>query len=272
MDLGATAVAATHSTARHEVLHAYQMAEDAFAIGNLSESVKFARQALQQAPTFAPAHLLLSTIAFSGQLRLAVRDLLRASEHATRQPATLIAAIALRLISLGETGAALKTINDMDTASIQESSVLFDLAQQLTLLEQHGVALQFLEEVESRGGETFLTAYFRGNAMKFMGRMDDAERAFERSIALKSEYCHSHWALAFLGRVAGAARRANRIQALITGGVPTDADRCYLEYAQYRELEMLGDDVAAWNSLEHGFRSKRRTIRHDVATETKLLT
>ena len=248
-----------------------KQAERALHQGDAGTAVRLARQILASAPQHAPAHLLLSNVAMTGrQMRLATRDALRALDDIAQQPAPLMAAIALRLISIGEYGRAFDVIRGVDLDAPLPPSVLFDFSQQLTLLEQHELALRFLDAVEQRGGETFSTAYFRGNAMKFMGRMDEADAAFERSIALKPDYIHSHWALAFLGRKDGAAQRVDRIRSLLGASTLPDRDRCYLDYALYRELEMLGDDAAAWQALEHGFRAKRRSLQHDAAAETAL--
>lgn len=248
-----------------------KQAERALQQGDVNTAVRNARQILAAAPEHAPAHLLLSNIAMFGRkMQLATRDALRAAEVVHRQPAPLAAAITLRLISLGEYGRAFDIIRGIDLTRPLPASVLFDFSQQLTLLEQHELGLQFLDVVEQRGGESFSTAYFRGNAMKFMGRMDEAEAAFERSIALKPDYAHAHWALAFLGRKDGAERRTERIRTLLAQGPASDADRCYLDYALYRELEMLGDDAAAWAALAQGFRAKRRSLQHDAGAETAL--
>ncbi|HWT16317.1 MAG TPA: sulfotransferase [Patescibacteria group bacterium] len=246
-------------------------AERALREGDANTAVTTARQILAISPQHAPAHLLLSNIAMLGrQMQLATRDALRALDALPDQPAPMAAAIALRLVSLGEYGRAFEVIRGIDLDAPNPASVLFDFSQQLTLLEQHELALRFLDVAESRGSETFSTAYFRGNAMKFMGRMDEAEAAFERSIQLKPDYVHSHWALAFLGRKSGAERRVARLRGLAGRDDLPGRDRCYLDYALYRELEMLEDDEAAWTALEHGFRAKRRGIQHDAGAETAL--
>ncbi|HQW80746.1 MAG TPA: sulfotransferase [Pseudomonadota bacterium] len=248
-----------------------KQAERALQQGDANTAVRNAREILAAAPEYAPAHLLLSNIAMFGRkMRLATRDAMRAADVMHRQPAPLTAAIALRLISIGEYGRAYDEIRAVDLERPFPPSILFDFSQQLTLLEQHELALRFLDVVEKRGGETFSTAYFRGNAMKFMGHMEAAHVAFERSIALKPDYVHSHWALAFLGQSAGSAQRVERIRALIDHGSIPDRDRCYLDYALYRELELLGDDEAAWAALAQGCLAKRRTIQHDAAAESAL--
>lgn len=248
-----------------------KQAERALQQGDAGTAVRLARQILASAPHYAPACLLLSGIAMSGrQMRLATRDALRALDGIAEQQPPMMAAISLRLISIGEYGRAFDVIRGVDLEQPLANSVLFDFSQQLTLIDQHEPAMHLLDVIERRGGETYATAYFRGNAMKFMGRMDEAEVAFERSIALKPDYIHSHWALAFLGRKAGAAARVDRIRALIDASTLADRDRCYLDYALYRELEMLGDDEAAWQALEHGFHAKRRGLQHDAAAETAL--
>ena len=246
-------------------------AEHAFNAGDINTVVRNARQILAAEPEHAPAHLMLAGVAMMGrQLRIATRDALRATAAMHQQPMRFVAAVALRLISVGEYGIAYDIMRRIDAATPMNTRVLFDFAQQLTLLDQHELAVQFLDRAIAQGGDNHSTAYFRGNAMKFMGRMDEAEAAFEHSIALKPDYAHAHWALAFLGRKNGAEQRVDRLRALIGQTSASDPDHCYLDYALYRELEMLGDDEAAWQSLERGFRGKRRSIQHDAGAETAL--
>jgi tetratricopeptide (TPR) repeat protein len=251
-----------------QVLQLQRQAEQAFKAGKLAVAVQHAREALALSPGAVPAHLLLSSVAMiGGQYRLAVRDVLRAAEHASGQPLPLQAAVGLRLITAGEYGAAHDLIRAVGPDADAPASVLFDFAQQLTLLDQHELALEFLDRVERQGGENHSTAYFRGNAMKFMGRMDEAAEAYENSLRHKPDYVHSHWALAFLGRKDGAEQRAARLRDQLAAAKHADADLCYLAYALYRELEALGDDAGAWQPLETGFRAKRRTLQHDAARE-----
>lgn len=248
-----------------------KQAEQAFNAGDINTVVRKAKEILAAQPEHAPAHLMLAGIAMTGrQLRMATRDALRAAATMHRQPMRFVAAVALRLISVGECGVAFDIMRRIDPTTPMSTRVLFDFAQQLTLLDQHELAVQFLDRAVAQGGDNHSTAYFIGNAMKFMGRMDEAEAAFERSIARKPDYAHAHWALAFLGRRAGAEQRAARLRALVARVAATDADRCYLDYALYRELEMLGDDEGAWQSLERGCRAKRRLVQYDANAETAL--
>lgn len=249
-----------------------RQAEAAFKSGKLAVAVQHARAALALSPGAVPAHLLLSSVAMlGGQYRLAVRDVLRAADSVAGHPLPLVAAVGLRLITAGEYGAAYDLIRGVDANQPAPVSVWFDLAQQLTLLDQHELALEFLDRVEAQGGENHSSAYFRGNAMKFMGRMDEAATAYETSIRLKPDYVHSHWALAFMGRKDGADMRAERVRKLLAAPGLGDGDRCYLAYALYRELEAVGDDEEAWRALESGFRAKRRTLQHDSKTETAMI-
>lgn len=246
-------------------------AESAYTRGDLPNAVRLARAVLASAPNYAPAHLLLAGIALAGrQLRLATRDALRALDHAHGQPIRFVSALILRLISVGEYGAAFDALRRIDRSQPIPPRVLFDLSQQLTLLEQHEAALEWLALAVQRGGDSHATAYFRGNAFKFMGRMAEAETAFEDSIRMKPDYAYAHWALAFLGRKAGGESRVARLRDLIASTALPDGDRCYLDYALYRELEMLGDDAGAWSAVSQGAAAKRRTIVHDAAAESAL--
>jgi len=78
-------------------------AEHAFNAGDINTVVRNARQILAAQPEHAPAHLMLAGVAMMGrQLRMATRDALRATAAMYQQPMRFVAAVTLRLISVGE--------------------------------------------------------------------------------------------------------------------------------------------------------------------------
>lgn len=204
------------------------------------------------------------------QMRLSTRDAIRATSLPSGHPPEWATEVSSRLIVLGEGGRAATLIDRLMQCETLNSKVLFDLARQLASLDQHGVALAVLDRIESGSGTTFASAFLRGNALRYLGQMDAAEQCLEQCIALNPTFTHAYRALAQSGSQEGAARRAERIRALLAKTALPDSERCYLDYALFRELELLGEWDAAWAALKRGFDAKRRSIQHDAIRETAL--
>jgi tetratricopeptide (TPR) repeat protein len=112
--------------------------------------------------------------------------------------------------------------------------------------------------------------YLRGNTLKFLGRLDEAALEYEKSLAISPDFAYAHWAQAFLGPSADTGSRLDRLRHSLAAMPTTHPDRPYLHYAMYKELENVGDDAGAWQSLKRGFRRKRAQLDFDAGAETHL--
>lgn len=248
-----------------------QQAERAFAQKDARVALDVVRQVLAAAPEHVPAHVLASRVTLLGRrMRLATHHALAALDLARNAKPGLLASISQRLVAVGEYASAHAALCRILDSSDAPTPVLFECSQQLGLIGCHEQALAALDCAVARGGDTPATAHFRGNYLKFMGQFAAAEAAFERSIDIDPGYSLSHWSLAFLGLTSGAEQRANRVRDLLTRSSVGDLDRCFLEYALFRELETAGDTDGAWRALAAGFRRKRSLVRHDRDRETSL--
>ena len=215
------------------------------------------------------AHLMLANISSSlGMHQLATAHALRAAQRMGRQTLKHVAAVALKLISVGEYGSAVTLVRKIDPDRVPSPSSLAEFSQQLSLLEQHDDALRYMDAAISQGLDSDWVHYVHGNYLKFVGRLDAAADAYERSLALNPDFSFSHHALAYLGRGGGSMSRVDRIRKSILSVGPGFRDAAYLQYALFKELDDLGDTTSAWSALESGFRDKRGHVNHSAREET----
>jgi tetratricopeptide (TPR) repeat protein len=247
------------------------LAQQAFQAGRLQAAREAGERVVALEPTHSGAQLLLSNLASSeGRHRDATRHALAAAQRMGRQPLTHVAAVALKLISVGEYEAAATLARKVDPARVPAPSSLAEFSQQLSLLEQHDDALRYLETAMRLGLDGDWVHYIHGNYLKFVGRMDEALAAYERSLAMNPQQALSHYAIATTAGKQGRGERIDRLGVAIARAGAGFRDLPYLHYALFRELDAAGDTAAAWPALEAGFRGKRRQISHDASEETAI--
>ena len=222
-------------------------------------------------PSHSGAHLMLANISSSvGMHQLATAHALHAAQRMGKQTLKHVAAVALKLISVGEYGSAVTLIRKIDPIQVPSPSSLAEFSQQLSLLEQHDDALRYMDAALSQGLDSDWVHYVHGNYLKFVGRLDAALEAYERSLALNPDFAFSHHALAYLGRGGGSMARVDRIRKAMRSVGPGFRDMAYLQYALFKELDDLGDTAAAWSALESGFIDKRMRVNHSSREETAI--
>ncbi len=226
---------------------------------------------LTRAPLDSRAHLMLANIASQqGKQRLASEHSLAAAAKMGRQSLQHVAAVALKLISVGEYQASVNLIRKIDPAATPAPSSLAEFSQQLSLLEQHQDALRYLDAAIGAGLETDWARYLRGNTLKFLGRLDEAAEEYEKSLAINPVYCYAHHALAYLDVGGHFERRIDRLNRALGNTRINSQERVYLHYALFKELDGVGDTVRAWQALEAGHKGKRHSIEFDPREETVL--
>lgn len=249
----------------------WQSAQSLFQAGNLAAASGQCLQLIRDFPLHSGANLMLADIASAnGQHRLATSHALRAAQKMGPQTLQHLAAVSLRLISVGEYDAARKLVLKLNPAAVPVPSSVAEFAQQLSLLEQQEDALRFLEVALGQGLQGDWAHYVHGNLLKFVGKLGQAADAYERSLSRNPDYAFAHHALAYLGQADSHGRRVDRIRSSLAR-VPRDfRDMAYLQYALFKELDAVGDLGAAWAALEAGFRDKQMQVGHDAHEETRI--
>ncbi|MFT3805762.1 tetratricopeptide repeat-containing sulfotransferase family protein [Arenimonas sp.] len=251
---------------------AWQQAERAYNAGDFDAALRAGERVLDKEPLHSPAHLMLANLrSHRDEYRLSTRHALQAAEKMGVQSLQHIAAVTLRLITVGEYERAFAVIRKIDPRAVKAPPFLVEFAQQLSLIEQHEDALRYLDAAISYGIQADSVGYIRGNYLKFLGRLDEAAAEYERALAINPNFAYAHWALAYLGAGGDPAPRIDRIRRTLAATADDHPDRAYLQYALFRELDGIDATREAWQALAAGAASKRRRVEYDAAAETALL-
>ena len=211
------------------------------------------------------AWLALSAIAQrNGDFRDSVRTA-RSAVPSWKQSGSqqFITELSMRLLVLGEYKEARDLISSADWSDPIVLRYSMGLVQYLGLAEAHQEALELADHAISRIGNAPSTLLFaRANALRYLGRMQEATEAYERCIAMDPLHAEAHWSLAHHAPSIPSGARVPRIRKAISHTQSSSEEAIYLQYALFKELDDAGDSLEAWRVLEAVSRSKRRLVRY----------
>lgn len=141
------------------------------------------------------------------------------------------------------------------------------LAQHLWLTGRYEDALRFLDTIIPRLQPHPLLLFTRANVLRYLGRMEEAKTCYERSIELRPDFADAHWAVATHTRADPSRARLERLRAAQARHPVDSVEQAHLCYALFRELDHVGDTVAAWNALSKGARIMRQHAPHDAQAQ-----
>lgn len=223
------------------------------------------QQILAIDPAQPRAWLALSALAQSqGDFRESVRAT-RSAVQAWKRSGNqqFITELSMRLLVLGEYKEARDLISSADWSDPVILRYSMGLVQYLGLTEAHAEALELADFALSRiENAPAALLYARANALRHLGRMDEAAAAYERCLALDPLHAEAHWALAHHQRSNPPGARVARIRKAIAHTQHASEDAVYLQYALFKELDDAGDTDEAWRALEKGASLKRAGIRY----------
>ena len=122
-----------------------------------------------------------------------------------------------------------------------------------------------------------LALYNYGTTLRFMGRFDEAEAAFERAVALAPGFGLAHGSISNLKKWTPEHNHVERLRAAIAAADPKGEDWMRLHYALFNELDQLRRGDEAWAALKTGsdaahrlypFAREEKSARVDALVET----
>lgn len=227
------------------------------------------QQILALDPAQPRAWLALSALA---QSQGDFREALRAARSAVPSwkgsgSHQFITELSMRLLVLGEYKEARDLITSADWSDPIVLRYSMGLVQYLGLTEAHQEALDLADHAISRIGNAPSSLLFaRANALRYLGRMQEATEAYERCIALDPLHAEAHWSLAHHSTSQPPGARIARIRKAISHTQAGSEEAIYLQYALFKELDDAGNVEDAWSALRTGAAMKRATIRYTDAT------
>lgn len=151
-----------------------------------------------------------------------------------------------------------------DRLLLQQSAIL---AQHLSLADGHDQALMLVDHAMKAAPRSHLLHYTRGNALRYLGRLEEATQAYEDAISLAPEFADVHWSLSTHQPSSVPRGRLGRLKRAYEANAPDTLGQAMLGYALFREYDDAGDVAMAWSSLASAASTMRRLVRYAPGTE-----
>ena len=232
----------------------WQRGMDHFRLGNMEAAQANFESFLAREPNSGPGRFRLSMVlARRGRQRaaLALVEQVLATEP---EQIELLAHHARCLIGCGliepARAAALRALSLPRTGPVAMGA----LAVVLTRLEEQALALDLFDQAVALDPRQPSLHFNRALARRQFAQLDGAEQDLRTCLALNPLHAMAHWALAGLRGRDDPAHRAElqrRLDVPIAG-----VDRELTSLALFRELDGLGEPVAAWPALRAGIASR----------------
>lgn len=207
---------------------------------------------LAREPGFAPAHLLLGGIAYAeDRYRDTARHALAAAQSLP-DDAEMVCRVALTLLQVGEVVVARRCLDHLAISRCASGPLLAQLSSARQMIGDHAQALELLDRAKTIGHDSADFRYIRGVQLTFNGRLQEAEAELNACLRLGSRYGRACVTLARLRRQTAQSNHLDLIRTQLARVAHGSEDHAALEYAQYKELEDLGDHAAAWAALQRG--------------------
>jgi hypothetical protein len=142
-------------------------------------------------------------------------------------------------------------------------TALGEAAWHLSSLNDTALALRCAQAAVRMAPQDPALRLARGLLLGHHGRVDEAERDFDRALGRNPRLAIGWWMLSQLRRQTPGANHVARLRAVLAtpGLLPSDA--ATLARALHKELDDLGDHEGAWQALEAMCRARRGGLAYD---------
>ena len=214
---------------------------------------------------------MLAGVALSQQrLRAASIQLLQAAAHPPGD-ATQIQRLVQALLRVGEVVAARRCLAHPAIARCRDGVVLAQLGHLHQQVGDHPAALALMDRARELGFDNPDFRYFRSIQLQFNGRLEEAREELEACLRMGPTFGRASLTLARLRKQTPESNHLDFIRTQLQRVSQGSEDHAAFEFAQYKELEDLGEFDAAWISLQRANAIMFRRQRHDPAARRREL-
>ena len=180
--------------------------------------------------------------------------------------------LASRLRTFNETTLLHALANRFGPPSRMPVPLLLAFAAQFSHLGCQDQAWIYLEEAQRADPDYPPTALAAGQVLTYRGKLDQADKAFERCVRRAPEIAQAHWFLAGLAKQTPEHNHVARLLALANGqGGKRVVGDDLLQFALHKEFADLGESEFAWKHLQLGCAIKRRTLDYTTDQSDALI-
>ncbi|RZA36814.1 MAG: sulfotransferase family protein [Lysobacteraceae bacterium] len=225
-------------------------------------------EALQLMPDDPDLLLQVSyMLSLSGQYRNARDYALRAHAKGTTRPEVMKQLLS-RLRTFNEVPAMQACIERMLPMSRITIPMLIAIAAQLAYVGLPEKAIKFLDEARRGDADYPATLLSRAHVLLYLGRFDEAARDLARVIKRAPHLAQAYWLQSQLRRQSATENHVAQIVGQCAAQ-RTAQDMALLCFALHKELDDLGRHDEAWQALQRGCASKRRSLTYQSAQSAR---
>ena len=193
---------------------------------------------------------MLAGVALSQQrLREANSHLCAAAMHLPNDP-TQIHRVVQALLRVGDVMVARKSLAHPAIGRCRDGRVLAQLANLHQQIGDHPAALALMDRARAAGFDNPDFRYFRSIQLQFNGRLEEARQELEACLRMGPTFGRASLTLARLRKQTPESNHLDFIRTQLRRVTPGTEDHAAFEFAQYKELEDLGDYDHAWDALQ----------------------
>ena len=188
----------------------------------------------------------------AGRPAEAEKSLAAAAALAEPESAVWAQALSLRakaLVSLGRWSEAEQLAASVEKTEPADPEVRDRLGEVFTRINLADRATPHFEHAVAAQPDNAEFQFDLASGYRFVGRLPQAEAAYEAAIARAPDMAKAHMALAELRRWDGESAHLDRLLRAKAKGGLSDLDRARLDYALFKELDDLGRPAEAWPHL-----------------------
>ena len=255
-----------------DVEQALNRIEALLGTGQARAAEQAARALLSNAPDVAQLGVLLAH-ALRAQSRLAeARDVL---DHVLARHPGLVSARMLDVDLLHASGRQQACIENLQALEAEASRhpprLLQDIAQRYTVLGLHVEAERCQRASRQREPDNAAIIYNHATALIALGKLDEAETALDRVIALKPDDSDAWYNRSTLRRQTPASNHIGELQARLEATAPAVSDRVALGYALAKEYEDIGQHAESFAALKQAADTRRKLLRYRVEDDIETM-
>jgi tetratricopeptide (TPR) repeat protein len=242
---------------------------NALSQGNIKEASNCCQQALQIKPDLVQAHFLVGLIALEANER---RTAFQAFSSVTKLDDKHVAAwahLAKLYISNGQVNKADTALQKAQSVTTKDPMVYDLIGNTQSLMGEHKNALKnYIKANQYRPDHPpFMLNY--ANNMIYQGQNEEAKTVLRDIINIKENYAQAHWSLAG-SQKAESEEHIKQMQRLVGGNDIPDRSLAFYHYAIGKEYEDLQHWDQAFEAIESGARSRRKTVEFDEDSEISM--
>lgn len=219
------------------------------AQGDLAPAIATLDSMRARMPTHARTHLVAAQTAWrNDDVRTAASGALEAAQLADEKPELILDVVEVLLLT-GEVAAAHACLDGFSRGTIASNELLVRCADLCQELGEHGDALALLDRALPGAPRDAKLHFYRAQQLAFLGRLEEAEAAYEASLDLAPSYGRAALPLVRLRRQSAQDHHLDLLNAGLARVVPGSRDHAAFEFARYKVFEDLQQHAHAWEAL-----------------------